>query len=94
MANSAIFCNNNELVCLNYEEGTIREDYENILMKQTAADAILQYSCMIMHSLSTHEHPFKMKLRMLSVISELPHSMGLWFPEKQSDPKNPKLTLE
>jgi hypothetical protein len=61
------------------------EDYEQKLVKQIAADALQQHSYMIMHALSHHEPPFRMRLRMLKVLSGLPHSLRFWLLDEASE---------
>jgi hypothetical protein len=83
MTNNSVLRSNHEASPLN-ESIQIYDDYEQQLIKQSAADALQQHSYMLMHSLSHHEHPFKMRSRLLGVMSGLVQSLKFWLADESS----------
>jgi hypothetical protein len=84
MTNDTPFYHSNPL-SLTSQEFKSNENYEQQLVRQTAMDALMQHSYLIMHSLSHHEHPFKMRSRMMKVLSELPDGLQFWKSEEQTE---------
>ena len=81
MTNSSVLRGNDEASPIS-ENVQVHEDYEQQLIKQSAADALQQHSYMLMHSLSHHEHPFKMRSRLLGVISGLGQNLKFWLADE------------
>ena len=86
MTNSSALRNINEVSQIN-EEIKFYDDYEQQLIRQSAANALQQHSYMLMHSLSHHEHPFRMRSHLFGVMSGVPESLQIWLSYDSNEPE-------